>query len=78
MVVRYTLSSQRGSTLVNLLELLFECAPLQLPAEAPHGKTTERDSTTGHSRTVNTDSAGVYSLQDLPISQYTVKASAHR
>jgi hypothetical protein len=45
-------------------------------AALPHVTVQAKDESTGYTRTVQTDAAGAYSFQDLPIGQYTVKVSA--
>jgi hypothetical protein len=44
-------------------------------AAIPHVSVTVTDQATGYARTVQTDAAGAYSMQDLPIGQYTVTVS---
>ena len=46
-------------------------------AALPKVTVVVQDDATGYTRTVQTDSAGAYSLQDLPIGPYTVKVSAN-
>jgi Carboxypeptidase regulatory-like domain/TonB dependent receptor len=43
-------------------------------ASVPDAKVTAQNVATGYARTVNTDSAGAYAINDLPIGKYTVKA----
>lgn len=45
-------------------------------AALPHVTVTVTNVANGYSRTVQTDDAGAYSVQDLPIGQYEVKVSA--
>ncbi|MGA8088855.1 MAG: carboxypeptidase regulatory-like domain-containing protein [Terracidiphilus sp.] len=45
-------------------------------AAIPHVTVTAKDEATGYTRTVETDSAGAYSFQDLPIGQYNLTVSA--
>jgi hypothetical protein len=45
-------------------------------AALPHVSITVTDDATGYTRTVQTDDAGAYSMQDLPIGQYTVSVTA--
>lgn len=44
-------------------------------AALPHVTITVTDESNGYSRTVQTDAAGAYSMQDLPIGEYSVKVS---
>ncbi|HEY1987037.1 MAG TPA: carboxypeptidase regulatory-like domain-containing protein [Terracidiphilus sp.] len=45
-------------------------------AAMPHVTVVAKDDATGYSRTVQTDSAGAYSIQDLPIGNYSLTVSA--
>lgn len=45
-------------------------------AALPHVTVAAKDDANGYSRTVQTDSAGAYSFQDLPIGQYSLTVSA--
>ena len=44
-------------------------------AALPHVKVVAQDKDTGYSRTVQSDGAGAYSMQDLPIGQYQIVVS---
>ena len=44
-------------------------------AALPHVTVVATDQDTGYKRTVQTDDAGAYSMQDLPIGQYTITVS---
>ena len=45
-------------------------------AALPHATVTATDDATGYSRVVRTDAAGAYSLQDLPIGEYSLTVNA--
>ncbi len=47
-------------------------------AALPNVTVTITDEATGYTRTVQTDTAGAYSLQDVPIGHYTVKVMAQQ
>ena len=44
-------------------------------AALPHVTVVAKDQDTGYTRTVKTDDAGAYSMQDLPIGQYQITVS---